>query len=296
MDKVISQFNWRIALESEETDAIGDDFILLENPVMAHISTEPFIVDVTTAIICTDGTVEGTINLQPFKAVSPCLIVVLYDQILEQIYVSDDFSGLIIVMSKRFTDNLLPNAQERLHLFLSVRNHPCQPLSPEALDGMRNYFEMMKKAIRVKENPNHMEVARYLMLAFLYGVGFSFHPQTEDKEKSHYELLTEKFMSLVQMHHKKERFLEFYADKMCLTPKHLSKAIKDTSGKSANNWIDDYVILEAKALLKSTNMTVQQICDELNFDDQSFFRKYFKRHTGMSTREYQTKNTKNANR
>jgi AraC-like DNA-binding protein len=81
----------------------------------------------------------------------------------------------------------------------------------------------------------------------------------------------------------------FYADRMCFTPKYLSKVIKENSGKSANSWIDDYVILEAKAMLKSTNMTVQQINDELNFPSQSFFGKYFKRIVGVSPKEYKRK-------
>jgi AraC-like DNA-binding protein len=55
---------------------------------------------------------------------------------------------------------------------------------------------------------------------------------------------------------------------------------------SAKKWIDDYVIWETKALLKSTNMTVQQISDELNFPSQSFFGKYFKRLVGLSPLEY----------
>ena len=80
--------------------------------------------------------------------------------------------------------------------------------------------------------------------------------------------------------------MEFYADKMCLTPKYLSKVIKEKSSKSASEWIDNYVTLEARALLKSTNMTIRQISDELNFPSQSFFGKYFKRHQGMSPKEY----------
>jgi len=286
MEKTLSQFNWRTALENTKMDAIGDDFILLEKPVKTQVSSEPFKADVTTVVFCTNGLVEGAINLKPFIAKAPCLVAVLPDQILEQKYMSDDFSGSIIVMSKQFTDNLLPNAQDRLSLYLSVRNNPCQPLNAESMNGMRNYFETMKGIIQFKENPHRLEVARHLMLAFFFGVGFSFYPKDHDKKKSHYELLVEKFLDLVQTHYKKERLLSFYADKLCLTPKHLSKVIKDTSGKSANEWIDDYVILEAKALLKSTNMTVQQICEELNFECQSFFGKYFKRHTGMSPREY----------
>lgn len=78
----------------------------------------------------------------------------------------------------------------------------------------------------------------------------------------------------------------FYAEKLHITPKYLSTVIKQNTGKSVNDWIDDYVILEAKALLKSSRMTIQQISDELNFVDQSAFGKYFKRIEGMSPKDY----------
>lgn len=289
MKNIVSYFDWRVALEDAEVNAIGNDFILLDKTFFLPTSDDPFKVDVTTTLICLRGTTEGAINLKPFKVESPCLIVILPDQILEQKKFSDDFSGLFIVMSKQFTENLLPNAQERLPLFLSIRDNPCSPLNPEALEGAVSYFEMLKRVIRVKENPNRMEAVRYLTLAFFYGIGFSLHPQSEDKKKSHNELLMEKFLDLVQAHYREQRLLGFYAGKLCLTPKHLSKVVRETSGKSANHWIDDHVILEAKALLKSTNMTVQQISDELNFESQSFFGKYFKQHTGMSPREYKGK-------
>jgi AraC-like DNA-binding protein len=76
---------------------------------------------------------------------------------------------------------------------------------------------------------------------------------------------------------------------LSLTPKYLSQIIKASTGKSANEWIDEYVMLEAKALLKSTTMTIQQISDELNFPSQSFFGKYFKRCEGVSPKEYREK-------
>jgi AraC-like DNA-binding protein len=101
----------------------------------------------------------------------------------------------------------------------------------------------------------------------------------------------EKFLNLVQTHYREERGLKFYADRLCLTPIHLSRVIKSASHKSANDWIDEHVILEAKALLKSTSMTVQQISEELNFPSQSFFGKYFKRIVGVSPKEYRGNKT-----
>jgi len=174
-------------------------------------------------------------------------------------------------------------------LYLAVSKEPVIELNEESLEGMVSYYNMLKKVANVKDNPHRMEVARYLSLAFFYGIGFSIFKQDSEKNSTHYEILADKFLHLVQNHYKQERGLEFYANQLCLTPKHLAKVIKETTNKTANDWIDEHVVLEAKALLKSTNMTAQQISDELNFSDQSFFGKYFKRHTGVSPREYKGK-------
>ena len=96
------------------------------------------------------------------------------------------------------------------------------------------------------------------------------------------------FYNLILQYYKDSREVGFYAKKLCLTPKYLSVIIKEFTGNSALGWINDYVILEAKSLLKSTNMTIQQISDELNFPSQSFFGKYFKRLVGVSPKVYRS--------
>ena len=66
----------------------------------------------------------------------------------------------------------------------------------------------------------------------------------------------------------------------------MSALIKEVSGRSAAQWIDDYVILEAKSLLKYSDLSIQEIAYRLNFSTQSFFGKYFKQHTGISPGQY----------
>ena len=111
-----------------------------------------------------------------------------------------------------------------------------------------------------------------------------------NKILSNDEALMDNFSKEVQLSYKKERKVLYYADRLHLSAGYLSTIIKRVSGKTAAEWIDDYVTLEAKALLKSTNLTIQQISDELNFPSQSFFGKYFKRITGLSPKEYREKN------
>ena len=287
--KSILPFNWRRELDIETNFSINDDIILFDKPVIDSTFQYPFRVDVNVSIICIKGTTEGFINLKPVYTESPCFITILPGQIMQNKSISDDFSGLFMVMSKKFCDSLMPNAQESLPLSISVRNNPVTPLNDEGLDGMIRYFEMLKRIINEKDHPYRLEVARYLTLSFFYGVCVDFHKFEDNTKKTNNEILLEKFIGLIEKYHNKERGLEFYAGKLCITSKHLAKVIKEISGKQANDLIDEHVVLEAKALLKSTNMTIEQISDELNFPSQSFFGKYFKRVTGMSPKEYKTK-------
>lgn len=97
------------------------------------------------------------------------------------------------------------------------------------------------------------------------------------------------FMVLLHKYSKKERNISFYADKMCLSERYIGSLIKEASGKTAKEWIEQSVIAEAKVLLKHTDMQVTQITDELNFPSASFFCKFFKRLTSMTPQEYRNK-------
>ena len=287
MEKRIAPLNWQSDFKDDmNAVSIDNDFILLDNIKILPTFKYPFKVDVTTAMICTRGEIRGYFNMIPQTTKAPCFNIVLADQILQYEYISDDFEGLFIVLSKRFTDNLFANVQERLPLALSVKETPSIPLSAEGLEVMKTYYGMFHKIISQKDNPHRLDIVKHLTLAFFYHTGSQMHHFPKAENKSRQELLAERFLDLVQKHYKEERSVGFYADKLCLTPKYLSTVIQQTSGKTAAEWIDQHIALEAKALLKSTNMTIQQISDQLNFPSQSFFGKYFKRMTGMSPRAY----------
>lgn len=99
-------------------------------------------------------------------------------------------------------------------------------------------------------------------------------------------MIFDQFIKLVSEYHTEQRNVGFYAQRLNLTPKYLSRIIRDASGRSAPEWIDDYVILEAKNLLKYSGLAIKEIVYKLNFPSQSVFYKFFKSHTGMTPTEY----------
>ncbi|MCC8143115.1 MAG: helix-turn-helix domain-containing protein [Tannerellaceae bacterium] len=202
-------------------------------------------------------------------------------QIQEYEEVSKDFTAKYIMMSRDFLISL--NLEEKYPMYNSASHRPCIALSGAEADALLDYFRIMQQMIRVKENPHRLQVARHLTIAFLWSL---FHKMYVEREKSKHEQLFKNFIVLLERHFKEQHTNEFYADKLCLTPKYMSMVIKENSGRTATEWINNRIILEAKTLLYSTSMTIQQISDELSFSSQSSFGKYFKRAVGVSPKEF----------
>jgi len=116
--------------------------------------------------------------------------------------------------------------------------------------------------------------------------------ERQAEKQTRAEKMTSLFYALLRKHYKEERSISFYADKMCMSPKYLTSTIKKLTGKSVMMWIHDAVISIAKVELKSSDKTVLQISDQLNFADASLFCRFFRKYTGMSPKEYRESGVK----
>jgi AraC-like DNA-binding protein len=91
---------------------------------------------------------------------------------------------------------------------------------------------------------------------------------------------------MVEENCKRERRVSWYAQQLSITPKYLSTAVKRISGRTAVEWIESYVTMELRVLLKNSTKSIKEITEELNFPNQSFLGKYFKEHVGMTPSAY----------
>lgn len=154
---------------------------------------------------------------------------------------------------------------------------------------------MVEQELKGSETDFSSEIIGGLIAATIYKVGdilthhLTEHPEVDSPIHNRAEEYFRQFTELLGEHYKHERSVGFYARQLCITPKYLTTLIKRISGKSVSEWIDNYVILEAKTLLKYSNMSVQEIAYYLNFPNQSFFGSYFKRNAGMSPSQYKAK-------
>lgn len=271
-------------------DSIGDDFVLVNDISTVPFFNHPYKVEVAVATICLKGSIKGTNNLRDFFLSERSISIVLPGQIVEYQHASEDFSALFMIMSKRFAEALQLNINNSVSVFLRLKESPIVKLNDEEFDLLLDYYDLLLKVVRMTKNPHRLEMVSRLSEAFFYvTINLEQLQKEATIQKSRKEQQFESFYNAVLKHYKESREVIFYADKLCITPKYLSNIIRSITGKSANDWINEYVTLEAKSMLRSTNLTIQEISEQLGFPNQSFFGKYFKQHTGMPPKEYRNK-------
>lgn len=270
-------------------DFIDNDFAIFDDVSDIPMDEYPNRINAAVIAVCLSGSGTLGVNLKEYELNAGTLLMTLPEQIIQSLGTSDDFSGIFVAVSPQFIDRTFTQMRELLSFMFYIKEHPCIPLSKAEQDCVIEYHSFLWKKVRMKDNVFRKEIAKGILSAMFYDL-YSFcrkHMPVEDiRPKSRKEELFEKFMREVSVNYKIDRSVTFYANKLCLTPKHLSGVVKEVSGKTAGEWIDNFVILEARALLKSSEMSVQEIAEYLHFANQSFFGKYFKHYVGISPKEY----------
>ena len=283
---------------------IGNDFFIIEddgkalgqNPLMLEIIKHPIRFDGLFFFYCIEGEFDVDINLHTYTIrpesmviITPGNIIRMPDTALER---KDSIHSISIGMSKEFVTGLRVDFSKIFEESLQVISQPCIHLTEAQIDLAQDYLRLCRKLI---DSPirNKKDVVGTLVSSLAYMAGdvrqrglTSAREQSSIQGSTRAKMLLERFLALVAEHHTTERGMAFYADKLCLTPKYLSKVIKQVSGQSAPDWIDSFVILEAKNMLRYSEIPIKEIVYRLHFPNQSVFYKFFKMHTGMTPSEF----------
>ena len=239
----------------------------------------------------TEGETSLTSNLQEFRLKKDSLFIFSPKHIL-QVQSNNRFKAHLIVIAPDFLKRINIDTKRMMPLFLQFGSLPCMELTQAESQSLRSFISMVEQELKGSETDFSSEIIGGLIAATIYKVGdilthyLTEHPEVDSPIHNRAEEYFRQFTELLGEHYKHERSVGFYARQLCITPKYLTTLIKRISGKSVSEWIDNYVILEAKTLLKYSNMSVQEIAYYLNFPNQSFFGSYFKRNAGMSPSQY----------
>lgn len=279
--------NQGLRLPADFSAITDSEFFVIENVSADMLKTfcGPAKFATFTSIFVKRGHCRADIDLVSHEFEGPCVVNIHSSKILQPTYISPDFDASFIVMSRHLSESIFALIRDN-PLFPMIRRHPVVKVPANLVDSFENLYSIYSKMLYMVENPNSFNAFMHATLAFFYAVGYKIYEPLEGFYPSTLGRLADKFLVLVQENFKKERGLDFYASHFGISARHLSRSVKKETGYTAVQWIERFVILEAKALLKSSNLNVQQIADELNFPSQSFFGKYFKKFVGKSPTEF----------
>lgn len=283
---------------SNETQIFEDKFMLTDNIDIQDGAVElekfrssecPFKINFNMVLFCVEGDLKVRVNFHDYQLQACSVLFALPGSIGECLEYTKNCRLFVIAFSGNM-DIAAINSPMAMTMKQYVSSNAVIKISQKEADECLMLYRLMSNKIQLPDFIFKNEVLNGYMQV-LYAVGYQWLSDNKkhmdlQKRESRQQRLCDNFLELVRDNHLKQREISFYADKLCVTPKYLSGIVYQVSGRYASEWIKDYVILEAKALLKSNCYTVQQISDMLNFASPSFFGKYFKAAVGCSPRKY----------
>ncbi len=270
--------------------SIGEDFYLVTSPSTPY--TRPFRTQYFILGYCEEGECKALINLKEQTFQKDDYIFLPFDFLLQPREWSSDFIGRYALISKEWFKDIIPLNENLLTFFFKVADKPSLHLDEKRIKSIKLYFNLMEEKLKEKEDHKYIrEVLIGLLRSLFFDVYNLYMKQCKNVPgpKTRKEVVFQNFYKLLMENFRKERNVEFYAEKMFITPKHLSSTVKAVSGNSPSKWISSFVVQETKLLLQTTNMSMQEIANTLNFPNQSFFSKYFRHYTGLTPKEYRMK-------
>lgn len=252
--------------------------------------------------LCTNGEVQVSLESEIYQIRRGDMYIYMPSSPVRLLHKSNNAEGLLVALD---VDFMLPVVQRVANVenLLHIRRYPFFSLTEDEYGYVRTLMEKLWGRVDVEEKEQkgflqqHLqtELVKSMAQTITYevlGIYFSrlpIQPMVQTKK----DLIFHQFLLSLFRHFRQEREVSFYAELQHLTPRYFSSIIKEKSGSNALQWIVQVVIIEAKLLLETSELSIKEISVLLNFPTQSFFGKYFKQYTGVSPKEYRENILKN---
>ncbi len=278
--------------ETMQADYMDGDIIIINNiqniPGYWFVSKSQAL-NVFSFVICTQGKLQVRI-MSKTVVIHPC--EVLYcdpSTVINDYMISPDFDAIILCMSPHIVQSILYTNRNIWNHYFNISQNPVLNIGEEGLCLFKYYCQLLVHHIKFPQQVYNKEAMYSLVSALLYDL-LAKLGNTEiinnNIQISQGDILFKRFIELLSKSEPKERSVSYYAEQLCITPKYLSSTVKKVSGKTAFEWINEFVIEDVKRQLSFSNKSIKEVADYLLFPNISFFGKYVRTHLGMSPTEF----------
>ena len=288
-----------LARSEGNTDAVYYDGCIIGH-TSGHDGAEllryPIRINAHLICLCRNSGGEMVSNLSRFNikrntlvAIAPENVICIDDSDLNR----TEHPVTVFAFGPEFLNRINLDVKQVLPLIGLLKDTSSVELTEHEMASLERALEAVRGAVvYFRDSRFYHEIVRRIIESAIYMIidvvsrRFIGRDQPPASPKSRNEEYFGRFIKCLYENYKSERSVAFYAAQLHITPKYLTTVIKSVSGRSAAEWIDEYVILEAKNLLRYSSMSIKEVAYALNFPNQSFFGKYFKHHTAMSPSQY----------
>lgn len=165
-----------------------------------------------------------------------------------------------------------------------VGKNPCLQLDEKDFQLVEKYYDLMVD--RYQESDEYGAITKGLLFSFLLEVGRFYSGANVPVSLTRQNELTDHFFFLLHQYYREERSVLFYAGKLCISDKYLMRVLKNSTGQTFHFWVTDFIMREAKLLLRSTTISITEISERLNYPNLSFFSRTFRQYVGMTPKEF----------
>ena len=271
----------------EGSVSLDNDLMLSDSINKAPMPKDPRKMNFILIGLCTRGRLRYRIDSKEQIINAGDILIVSEHQVIDGYKPSPTMEGLCIMMSVNFFHEIIKSVHDVSSLFVFARTQPVMKLEQRECEAFKEYFAVIKQ--KISDTCNHFRkyLIRTLLLAMFYDVGnIIYRARNYGEVQIPSEKVFTRFLRLVQDNCKRERRVSWYAQQLCITPKYLSLVVKRISGRTAVEWIESYVTLELRVMLKNSTKSIKEIAEDMNFPNQSFLGKYFREHVGMTPSKY----------
>lgn len=270
-------------------DNLKHDFLISDTSedILEIILEYPVKINSVVVGICVRGKGKIQVNLE-YLNLSEKNIFIMSPKAIFQCHledISDDFLIKYISFSPEFVSDF-----DISYLYADLQLTPYVQLldNQEYEYLLRLYTGLLEKYNR-KEDLFKKEIIKYSLLSAIYEfciIDNKYCSEREEQIKNRDEQLIRNFYKLLLKNYRQQHNTVFYAKKLSLSPKYLSTIIQEQTGRTVSDWIFNFIIIETKALLRSTQMTILELAYYFNYADATSFGKFFKKQVGMTPKEY----------
>lgn len=209
--------------------------------------------------------------------------------IVEVLERSDDLRGAVLCITNRLVMGMLGGSISVWSRVLYVDGKVLYHIGGESVDGLLLYAGIMERKLSEASQPYQREIVQSILRAILFEMCRFMVAGTRpsgDYRVCQAKVIFGKFIDKLASERMKKRPVYYYADALYITPKYLTVVCKEVSGKTASDWIEEYLAEDISFYLRNTSKSMKEICEILNFPNVSFFGKYVRQHFGMTPTDY----------